>query len=90
MRVIGAEAHSGPAALIYSYRVCSKAGSGSGGTTHAGSDRGVGSHVTNLLGDIQNPVIELNPHLFLQEEGCYKNTAGSYEHYTTSLALYFS
>lgn len=31
-----------------------------------------GSHVTNLLGDIQNPVIALNPHLFLQEEGGYR------------------
>lgn len=44
--------------------------------THAGTQKEV-SHVTNLLRDSQNPVIELDPDLFLQEEGGYKNTAGA-------------
>lgn len=75
MGVEGAEAHGGPAGPIfcpYTDAECAKAKSGSGGKTHAGKE---GVHVTNLLlRYTQNPVIELYPHMFLQEEGCYNKT----------------
>lgn len=77
----GTEAHGGSAALICTCtgtECALKLKAGLRAETHAGKDE---VHVTNLLRYIQNPVIELYPDLFLQEEGCcVKITRGHRSH----------